>query len=312
MENRAFIRILLLSYILLLFILSLFPLTPLIHYPLYSNQIAREPTDFKSIHVADIPGEGSNPTMEYYPRKYYGPTNEDYTLLVKVLAKDPDGIDSVIMHFADRGSSDWDETPMARSRGNDGLFTATLEFFYNSTELQPYETYYRQVYYVANDTLGNIAQSPIMEFGLSQTYWTWTADYDGDLYDTPDLWYLVGSTGHRVTWVTVYGGFYYTLLKDDLVLENHIWLGELTINVDGLPLGEHIYQLAVDGGFTTGRDNVTVHVVSELPFGVPTGSVGPNMHPLSNLGHGLNYIFTLSVIVITAIMALAMYRRFHS
>jgi hypothetical protein len=110
----------------------------------------------------------------------------------------------------------------------------------------------------------------------------------------------------------VYGGFYYTLLKDGHVLEKHEWLGELTINVDGLSLGDHAYQLAVNGGFSTGRDNVTVHVVTELPFGVPTGSVGPDMHPLSNLGHGLNYLFTLSVIVIAAIVALAVYRRFHS
>ncbi|MFW9804557.1 MAG: hypothetical protein ACFFFC_18005 [Candidatus Thorarchaeota archaeon] len=262
--------------------------------------------------MSDIPGEGSNPTMEYYPRKYYGPTNENYTLSVKVLARDPDGIDSVIMHFADQGSSDWNHIPMTRSEGNDDLFTATLEFFYNSTELQPHETYYRQVYYVANDTLGNVAQSPIMEFGLSPTYWTWTVDFYSYLYDTPDLWYLVGSTGHQVTWATTEGGFYYTLLKDGYLLEHHFWHDELTINVDGLPLGDHFYELVVAGGFSTGRDNVTVHVVSELPFGVPSGSVGPNMNPLTNLGDGLNYLFTLCVIAIAAIVVIAVYRKFKS
>jgi len=110
----------------------------------------------------------------------------------------------------------------------------------------------------------------------------------------------------------VYGGFYYTLLKDGHVLEHHFWLDELTINVDGLPLGDHFYELVVAGGYSTGRDNVTVHVVSELPFGVPTGSVGPNMHPFSNLGHGLNYLFTLSVIAIAAIVVIAVYRKFKS
>jgi hypothetical protein len=254
---------------------------------------------------SDIPGEGSNPTMEYYPRKYYAAANFDYTLTVSVLARDPDGIDSVVMYYANRGSSDWNQTPMTRSAGSGDIFTTTLEFFYNSTGWQLYDTY-RQVYYVANDTLGNVAQSSIMEFGLAQI--TWTADYDGDLYDTPDLWYVAGSTGHEVTWETVYGGFYYTLLKDGLILEKHIWVGSLTINVDGLPSGDHVYRLSVDGGFSTGIDNVTVHVVNELPAGVPTGSVGPNRNPILNPEDGLILPLVISVSVIAvAVLSIVVY-----
>jgi hypothetical protein len=266
--------------ILILLLLNAFPAWTVTPPPLTHKDMVQDHVDlFNEIWTvsdeSDIPGEGSNPTMEYYPRKYYANPNYDYTLNVTVQAKDPDGIDSVIMHYANPGDNDWNQISMIQSEEREDLFTATLDFFYNSTDGMIYDSY-RQVYYVANDTLGNVARSPIMEFGLVQTLGTWTADYDGDLYDTPDLWYLVGSTGHEVTWKTVYVGYYYTLLKDGLVLEQHLWSGSLTINVDGLPLGDHVYQLFVDGGFNRGIDNVTVHVVNELPAGVPTDSVGPS------------------------------------
>ena len=224
---------------------------------------------------SDVPGEGSNPTMEYYPRKYYAAERYNYNLEVKVLAKDPDGIASVIMHYADRGSSVWDQTTMVQTEDREDLFAANLEFTYNSTGGRVYDTF-RQVLYVATDSLGNVAQSPIFEFGIGET--VLTVDSDPQLYDTPDLWYLLGTTGHEVTWATASHGFRYVLLKDGLLLEqdNWIWNQELTINVDGLELGEHVYRLTIDGGWSQEMDTVTVHVVTELPFGVPTDSVGPS------------------------------------
>jgi hypothetical protein len=224
---------------------------------------------------SDVPGEGSNPTMEYYPRKYYAAEKYNYNLEVKVLAKDPDGIDSVIMHYADRGSSVWDQTTMVQTEDREDLFAANLGFSYNSTGGRVYDTF-RQVFYVATDTLGNVAQSPLLEFGMGGT--VLTVDDDPQLYDTPDLWYLLGTTGHEVTWATASHGFRYVLLKDGLLLEQHNWIWNqgLTINVDGLELGEHVYKLTVDGGWSIEMDTVTVHVVSELPTGVPTDSVGPS------------------------------------
>lgn len=224
---------------------------------------------------SDVPGEGSNPTMEYYPRKFYAAERYNYNLEVKVLAKDPDGIASVIMHYADLGSSEWDQTAMVQAEDREDLFAANLEFSYNSTGGRVYDTF-RQVFYVATDSLGNVAQSPLFEFGMGQNILT--VDDDPQLYDTPDLWYLPGTTGHEVTWATAAHGFRYVLLKDGLLLEQHnwIWNQELTINVDGLELGEHVYRLTIDGGWSQEMDTVTVHVVNELPSGVPTDSVGPS------------------------------------
>jgi hypothetical protein len=224
---------------------------------------------------SDVPGEGSNPAMEYYPRKYYAAHTHNYNLEVKVLAKDPHGVDSVIMHYTNRGSSSWNQTIMTQSHDRADLYVATLEFIYNSTGGRVYDTF-RQVFYVATDTLGNVAQSPLLEFGMGETYLT--VDDDPQLYDTPDLWYLIGSTGHEVTWATASHGFRYVLLKDGLLLEKHNWIWNqgLTINVDGLELDEHVYKLTVDGGWSIETDIVIVHVVSELPTGVPTDSVGPS------------------------------------
>jgi hypothetical protein len=242
-----------------------------------SNQKSAEDSNatLTIAYESDVPGEGSNPTMEYYPRKYYAAEKYNYNLEVKVLAKDPDGIDSVIMHYADRGSSVWDQTTMVQTEDREDLFAANLGFSYNSTGGRVYDTF-RQVFYVATDTLGNVAQSPLLEFGMGGT--VLTVDDDPQLYDTPDLWYLLGTTGHEVTWATASHGFRYVLLKDGLLLEQHNWIWNqgLAINVDGLELGEHVYRLTIDGGWSQEMDIVTVHVVSELPFGVPTDSVGPS------------------------------------
>ena len=224
----------------------------------------------------------NNTIMKYYPRKFltignallYHPVMID----VKVAATDPDGIDSVIMKFRYENASVWNQSVLSKLDEVGDLYTGTIQFKTNSTSTTSFDSVTIQVQYVANDTLNNTAMSPVMnftyEFGLI------TVDGVSPLYNTPDLWYLFNTTGHEVTWATQGVGTphpftLYILYQDDFLLEQYRWSGDLTIDVDGLPLGNHVYDLTVALGAWPTNDNVTVHVVDVIPIGVTTGSVGP-------------------------------------
>jgi hypothetical protein len=65
----------------------------------YSNQVRVDV-------VTGIPGEGSNPSMKYYLRKYSVQTyiQGNFTLPLQILVKDTDGIEEVILiHSFDDG-----------------------------------------------------------------------------------------------------------------------------------------------------------------------------------------------------------------
>jgi hypothetical protein len=203
------------------------------------------------------------PIMEYYPRKYFTDGYEHHDLTVIVVARDSDGVHSVMIHYSQKDSNNWSLSPLLQDDENPDLYSGYLVFEENETEPYSHESVF-QIYYVANDTLGNTSQSPLFEFGA--VFVPVTSDAGPDLYETPDLWYLVGTTGHEITWMDDSLGRTYTLYKDGLLLERHRWHGELTINVDGLPLGDHLYSLEVWHGCCLDTENVTVHVVEELPI----------------------------------------------
>lgn len=231
-------------------------------------------TSLGDISVAD---EGDAPTMEYYPRKYLSFGSVSRNLTVIVVAQDLDGVNTVMMNYRNSHVLEWNHSLLTRETENTERYRGTLQFKANSSS--PEDSVTIQVIYIANDTLNNIRQSPMFEFTME--YAVLTVDGTGPLYDTPDLWYLVGTVGHEITWATSYDwiNFHpytkYTLHKDDLLLEHYQWSGELTINVDNLELGDHEYHLDVRLGAWGSVDNVTVHVVEELPLGVPTDSVWP-------------------------------------
>lgn len=214
----------------------------------------------------------NGPIMEYYPRKYFTDVYMNHDLTIIVVASDPDGVHTVTMNYSEHGSDKWILTTLQQDEDNSEFYKGHLVFEENETEPYPRESSFL-VQYIANDTLGNRAQSPLFDFGV--VFMSVTSDNIVDLYETPDLWFLVGTTGHSITWLDEGYGRTYTLLKDGLLLEEHRWQGELTINVDGLSLGDHLYSLEVRHGSGIDTENVTVHVVEELPTGVSTGSVGP-------------------------------------
>ncbi|MGY5873627.1 MAG: hypothetical protein RTV72_15365 [Candidatus Thorarchaeota archaeon] len=230
-----------------------------------------------------ISSENSIPTMEYYPCKYRSFGNgllySPLELPVMVLAQDPDGIDTVRMFCRYKEETIWNESILDQTLEDDDVYNGSLLFKAKSSSIDSHDPITMEVFYIANDTLNNSLQSTIMAFTME--FGIVTVDGVAPLYETPDLWYLVNSTGHSVTWQTQVDITYfhpftlYTLQKEGYLLEQEQWEGELTINVDGLSLGDHLYELEVACGAWPTNDNVTVHVVEVLPTGVYTGSVGP-------------------------------------
>ncbi len=268
--------------------------------------------------------DSNNPVMKYYPRKYLEIGNSllfyPEQLAVMVVATDPDGIDSVLMKYRFMRVSDWNQSLLTIFDDENDIYNGTLHFSTNSTSSSYYEPVTIQVQYLANDTYDYTTESPIMEF--THEFGLITADGGAPLYDTPDLWYLYNTTGHEVTWATQEEGTIhhftlYTLYQDGFLLEQYQWEGELNINVDDLPLGDHVYGLTVACGARPTSDTVTVHVVDTLPSGVHTGSVGPITYstfidPGFNFGpksHPVIFIFGLSLVAI--IIGFLQYRKFH-
>ncbi|MHA2212546.1 MAG: hypothetical protein ACW992_05240 [Candidatus Thorarchaeota archaeon] len=250
---------------------------------------------------SDVSADEDGPVMEYYPRKFLTDSYHFHNLSVVVFANDPDGVDSVAMLFSTVDSGEWNRTELKRNDVNIDRFEGNLIFEGNATQSGELVSY--SVRYIANDSLGNEVESPTFEFGVYFT--VITVDGGAELYDTPDLWYEVNTAGHEVTWATRTGGRTYVLHKDGLLLELHRWEQELTINVDGLPLGEHVYSLYVRTGAWGDFDNVTVHVVEETPEGVPTDSVGPQSGPFdTELGYlpvivgGVLFVFVILVWIV--------------
>ena len=104
-----------------------------------------------------------------------------------------------------------------------------------------------------------------------------------EFYNTPDLWYEEGTTDHEVAWAVSTGTpSFYTLSEDDFLIEAWSWTGPLTINVDDLGIGDHVYRLSVTDGWVSASETVTVHVATTIPPGVSTGSVGPITNFVAN------------------------------
>jgi hypothetical protein len=236
--------------------------------------------------VSGVPGEGSNPSMKYYLKAFYSGIYpfDNFSLPVRILVEDPDGVEAVFAIYS-FNNGPWSNISMTEDDNDPGWYETSLDFpgFSQTSELHTCA-----VKYTAKDTLGNWAMTPLCTYSILAT--TTTADISVDVYDTPDLWYLVGTTAHTVTWKSI-GGLSYSLYEDGHLIEKNKWSGPVTINVDGHECGNHVYELHVSGGMWSDFDEVIVHVVDsiqDIPFGAYTDSVEPN----TLLGPNMPYLST--------------------
>lgn len=283
----------------LLGLLLLLPIISINHISKIQQKAIQINREFKR----ELSETNTGPTMEYYPRKYISFNTlllyQTIQFPVHVEATDSDGVDTIIMLYRYDWASSWNQSILTKMNIENNLYNGTLYFKTNSSSTTYYDPVTIQVQYIANDTLNNIAESPILEFTFECAIVT--SDGAAALRDTPDLWYLVNSTGHEITWSTqdetpvIHPFTIYRLIKDNLLLEQYTWDGELTINVDGLPLGNHIYDLTVACGAWPTNDNVTVHVVEELPTSITTSNQGSITDSTHNTSSTTNDTFVLSL-----------------
>ncbi len=228
----------------------------------------------------------TGPSMRYYLRKYYYQVywEFEFNLSLQVLVQDPNGVDTVLMMYS-YAEGPWQNLSMTEDTSNASWFRCFLLFPANLSEtpITGFQGYTYQVKYAAKDLLNDWAVTDTC------TYQILFGGYveDGvpiELYDTPDLWYLTGTTGHTVTWEIGRGGpNHYMLYEDGYLIESWSWTGSLTISVDGLSLGDHVFALSVSAGWTSSSDSVTVHVVNELPVGYTIQTVGPRINPVPDI-----------------------------
>lgn len=218
-----------------------------------------------------------------------------------VLIEGSNNIDSVIMICTPEGESPYNISMTETSTPN--LYVSLLELSIpDNTTLEMYiERVVRcSIQYYANTTSGTSILSEICLYQVKISM----LEYDGPpivFYNTPDLWYLVNTTDHEITWDISKGiPDYYTVYEDDFLIEAWSWDGSVTINVDNLPLGDYTFKIRASAGWTSATETVTVHVVTDLPKGVRTGSVGPITNPIGYLSS--NIIAVTSIGLTTAIV----------
>jgi hypothetical protein len=257
--------------------------------------------------VSGIPGEGSNPSMKYYLKNYYSAIYpfDNFSLPIRILVEDPDGVEAVFAIYSFNNGL-WSNISMTENNNDPGWYETSLDFPGFS---QASGSHTCAIRYTAKDTLGNWAMTSLCTYSILAT--TVTGDVSVEVYDTPDLWYLIGTTGHTVTWKSI-GGISYSLYEDEHLIEKSKWSGPVTINVDGHECGEHVYKLHVSGGMWSDFDEVTVHVVDSIqniPFGAYTDSVEPNTLLGPNMPH-LSIPFLIGVVLLGCMgVALAVFAR---
>jgi len=256
--------------------------------PLIVYSIPSKPNELENQTIVD--NEYTNAENElqlrYYLRKfrklYYFPPYSSITLDLNLLVEGSDDIDKVLVMCTPVGNSTFNQSMTSSSTEN--LYTSSLIVPVPEdapiTGYSPYIIYY-EVRYFVNTTSGQSIHSEICpyQFYLQGLH----SDGGGVLYDTPDLWYLEGTTGHEITWKLESGSAKeYRLSEDGYLIEHWSWSDPLTINVDELGLGEHVFSIyAYEGGWGD-SETVTVHVVTELPFGVNTDDAKPITNILDN------------------------------
>ncbi|MHA1389594.1 MAG: hypothetical protein ACTSUZ_12685 [Candidatus Thorarchaeota archaeon] len=233
----------------------------------------------------DCAQESTEIQLRYYLRRYY---IHDYAgngvnITLNLLVEGADDLDCVIMMCTPEDDSSYNVSMSE---------TSTVHLYTTLFQIEPHENatvshsgilMRYSVQYFVNTTSGIRVISEMCPYQIL------CGGEHGDgvsirFYNTPDLWYEEGTTDHAVTWDTSAGSpTFYRLYEDDFLVGAWSWSGSLTINVDGLSLGDHIFKIRATEGGASGSEEVTVHVVTTIPYGVATGSVGPITFALANL-----------------------------
>ena len=244
----------------------------------------------ETIDIANVNPNQDAPTMRYYLRRYGNFFSSSFpNFTVTIFVEDPDGVDTVVMMVSQETSDSdnsftsaqdtgvWQNLSMEYTENN--WYQATISIP-NLTNCSSWCSFH--VIYTANDTLGNSQVSPLCIYSFSNC--PQTVDWFSiELYDTPDLWYVVGTTNHTISWDVApdmhgQSGWPYRLYEDGNLTEYWIWSNKIIIDVDGLDIGDHTFEINLQVVSSNNKDTVTVHVVNtpeEIPLGVPTISVGP-------------------------------------
>jgi len=281
----------------------------LVVIPIYSLESTTSQTIFSTDENQSITDSHSvsEIRLTYYLRKFYA-QNFYNNLTLSILIEGTNNIDCVLTMITPEGEDSYNMTMVETETTN--LYITSFQFEYpeNVTYI-PYDSpiivRYNVQYYV-NTTTGIMKVSDICPYQTA--FGQHTDGLSIVFYDTPDLWYEEGSTGHEVTWAvsTGYPDFY-KLYEDDFLIEAWSWDGPLTINADDLEIGDHVFKVEATQGWAFGSETVTVHVVTTIPYGVSTGSVGPITDPLAT-GFPLIAIGTaISTVLIVGIAII--YRR---
>ena len=248
------------------------------------------------------------PLIEAYLTKRIWDCEEgNRTLFLAILVDDSDGVDTVLVGFS-YDNIIWDNSTMNRYSATPNLYAGEVLVVNISTE-NPYQEVYIQ--YTANDTLGNDAATEICLHGIRYYPYTANSYTEYSLFDTPDLWYVVGTTDHSITWtdnstplewdIVLGSNLRYNIRKDGHLFESWIWNHKVTLSVDDLGVGSHVYRLSWSFG-PYHEDSVTVHVVEtidELPTTVSIStSAGPNTETENPVGN----LFLSGVIVVSFIV----------
>ena len=266
--------------------------TPILSYSSAApgKDLSNRLDEYNNLAENGTPENENGPEMRYYLRKYApNDAQELSNFTLTIFVDDYDGVDEVTMMYCQKkgnlenislSTEDigiWQNVTMEHRVDN--WYDTTIPIS-NISELFSWCSYL--VKYVSNDTLGNWEMSQLCIYVFTNTLLT--ADWFSiNLCNTPDLWYVTGTTGHTITWgvVETHGqsGWPYSLYEDGHLIELWGWSGNLTINVDGLELGDHIFRLDLQVYASEDRsDTVVVHVVEtseEIPAGISTDSVGP-------------------------------------
>ncbi len=250
--------------------------------------------------------------LRYYVRRFYvhDTAGNGETLQLSLLVESSNDIDCVIMMCTSEVEPSYNVTMIETSTNH--LYMTSLRFEppENSTDYWYNGIIVRyDVQYYVNTTTGLSITSEICPYQVK------IAGLHGDgvpieFYTTPDLWYEEGTTGHEVTWAVSTGGpTFYRLFEDGFLIDAWSWTGPLTINVDDLGIGDHVYLLSAStGGTAYASETVTVHVVTTIPPGVSTGSVGPITDFVANANNLPHILLGTAIGVCLIVVVLIVYR----
>ncbi|MHA1561282.1 MAG: NosD domain-containing protein [Promethearchaeota archaeon] len=87
-----------------------------------------------------------------------------------------------------------------------------------------------------------------------------------DLLPSPNITYMMGETGHFVSWMitdTYYWNSEYFIYRDDVLVNTGEWVSgdAASVNVDGLEFGTYLFNIVAKDGTAWGKNELTIEVI---------------------------------------------------